>query len=278
MNSLRHLKTYFYVLILLLSIFNSCSKKNEMCNQNLSIQGSTSVVEGEDVTLTPVGYSEYQEVNTYFYWEYPDMSGYNNTVSGMEEVYDTDPITIEDFDIRDEGDYFFRIASGNEDCDMAESKHTIDFIPKTSPCFEQLSTQYIVIEESFSPNTIYQTYSPSIPDSWDTTKFQVDFSMPLFSYYLKIEFDIPIPDYSSTYKLRNSLDLTSDDDPIINAHIEFCPDNEPADTYRTDDLQHDLYLKREGNMMYLSFCNVVFTHQSIPSKTITISGKVELQL
>lgn len=253
-----------------------------MCNENLQLNGPTSVVEGEDFTLTPLDYSKHQESNTYFYWEYPDMSDYYITVSGMTEVSSTDPITIENADIRDEGDYFFRIYSGNEDCDIAMGKHTLDVIPKTSPCFEELSTQYLIIDESFSNDIIYQSYTPILDESWDNSDFEVELSMPMFSYFLRLRFDIPIPDYSSTYKLRNSIISQSeslvDEDPIIHADIRFCPDNVSGDPYRVEDLQSNLYLKRQGNLMYLSFCDVVFTHQTYPDRTITVSGKVEVPL
>lgn len=264
----------------LIAIGSSCKKNQNKCNENLTLEGPVYVNEGENFTLTPTNATNINQSNTYFYWLYADMSNATQTVDGMYEVSDADPVTFEKADIRHEGVYSFKIHNADDKCPPAIASHTVKIIPKVSPCFTSLALDTLMIDQSFSSGIISQSYVPVLTVGTFGDTYSVELSMPMFTYFLKFYFDIPIPNYSSTYTLRNyyqnGADSQIQDDPIIQAYVEFSPDNEGADAYRIAENQQNIYVKVEGNDMYLSFCDLVFTHTSIPGRTIKLSGKVKV--
>lgn len=272
----------FLLLIAISALASSCLKKEKDCNAELKLEGPIYVNEGSDFTLTPTNVTDIDHANTYFYWQYADMTNANFTVGGMYEVSDADPVTFENADIRHDGVYSFKIDSGNDKCPDVIVSHTVHIVPKPSPCFNNLTLDTLEIDESFTGGTILQSYTPLLIEGTFGDAFTVDLAMPMFTYNLKFHFDIPVPDYSSTYKLRNyyqnGADAQIPDDPVIQASIEFSPDNEGYNAYRIAENQQNLYVKVEGNNMYLSFCDLLFTHTSIPGRTIVMSGKLKVAL
>jgi hypothetical protein len=266
--------------VALVAIGSSCKKNENKCNAQLAIEGPVYVNEGDNFTLTPVNATDINQSNTYFYWQYADMSNFSQTVDGMYEVSDTDPVTFEKADIRHDGVYKFKINSGNDKCPDVTASHTVKIIPKVSPCFNTMVLDTLMIDESFSGGIIDQSYVPVLAIGTFGDEFDIELVMPMFTYFLEFYFDIPIPDYSSTYTLRNYYQNYSDtqiqDDPVIQAYVEFSPDNEGADAYRIAENQQNIYVKVEGNDMYISFCDLLFTHTSIPGRTITLSGKFKV--
>ena len=264
----------------LVAIGTSCKKKEDKCNEQLAIQGPTYVNEGDNFTLTPINATNINQVNTYFYWKYADMSNATQTVDGMYEVSDADPVTFEKADIRHDGVYIFKIHNADDKCLPAMASHTVKIIPKVSPCFTTMELDTMIIDESFTAGMIAQPYVPVLSVGTYQDEFNVELAMPMFTYFLAFYFDVPIPDYSSTYTLRNYYQNYADsqiqDDPVIQAYVEFSPDNEGADAYRIAENQQNIYVKVEGNDMYISFCDLLFTHTSIPGRTITLSGKFKV--
>ena len=282
MKKLNHLSLNLLLLAVVVAIGSSCKKKENKCNEQLAIEGPTYVNEGDNFTLTPINATDINGVNTYFYWKYADMSNATQTVSGMYEVFDASPVTFEKADIRHEGLYMFKIHNSDDNCIDALASHTVKIIPKVSPCFNSLSVDTMLIDESFTAGTIEQPYVPVLTLNSFGDEFSVELVMPMFTYFLEFSFDIPIPNYSSTYTLRNTYQNYADsqipDDPIIQAYVEFSPDNEGADAYRIAENQENIYVKVEDNVMYLSYCDLLFTHTSIPGRTIKLSGKVKINL
>ncbi len=266
--------------VALVAIGSSCKKNETKCNAQLAIEGPIYVNEGDNFTLTPVNATDINQSNTYFYWQYADMSNFTQTVDGMFEVSDTDPMTFEKADIRHDGVYKFKINSGNDKCPDVTASHAVKIIPKVSPCFNTMLLDTLMIDESFSGGIIEQSYVPILSIGTYGDEFSVELAMPMFTYFLVFYFDIPIPDYSSTYTLRNYYQNYSDtqiqDDPVIQASVQFAPDNATYNDYRIAENQQNIYVKVEGNDMYISFCDLLFTHTSIPGRTVTVSGKFKV--
>ena len=270
----------FFILSVFLSISYGCKK--DTCIQDLNLVAPSSVMEGEDIYLSVTGADE--AVNNSYYWGLADMSYYSTLVDGMVEVSGPDPIIIENADLRDNGSYAFRIIPGQAgECPKVQSDKIITVIPKVSPCYNTTTENVLFIDESFSSGVINQTFTPTYENIWSSgSDFHIGLSMPMFTYAMDFYFYILPPEHSSTYTLRNYYQNASDgsveDDFFIQAEVYFCPDNEGGNSYRVTENLDNLYVKREGNQLVLTFCDVEFSHITIPSKTVTISGKVRVDL
>lgn len=271
------------VLSVVISITSGCKKDSDKyCAPDLAIYGPSTFVEGEDFTLGPTHLPKEIAENTNYYWKYANMDGYNILTDGMTSVYDASPITIQSGDIRDQGTYTFRMRNDGIECsDMIASKE-VQMIPKTCPCFDNLPMDTLIVDESFSTGTIYQPFTSVLqPDPWGST-FDLQLYLPMFTYDMQFNFDVPVPDYSSTYSLRNFYQNYYESnvpyDEFIQAYVTFTPSNEGADTYRLVDNQQNVYVKRVGNTLYITFCDLLFTHKLAPTKTITVSGKTVVNL
>jgi hypothetical protein len=78
---------------------------------------------------------------------------------------------------------------------------------------------------------------------------------------------------------QNFSDSQVEDDPYIQVEVAFSPNNEGYDAYRLVENTQNIYVKREGNTLIFSFCDVVFTKASSnPDRTISMSGKFKITL
>jgi hypothetical protein len=266
-----------------LQFLTSCIKQPD-CGKPIFIIAPIEVMEGEDLTLGVKNVLD--GTNTYFYWEFPDMSAYSSTVDGMAEVSDFDPITIYKVDFRDEGNYRFKVSPGQDECDTKITSKFIKVIPKVSPCFADFSENTMLLTESFSANPFNLTLTPYVSGDTLNQDLQINLGMTggnNFGYALNFYFDIPKPTHSSTYTMRNYYQNFSDsqieDDPYIQVEVAFSPNNEGYDAYRLVENTQNIYVKREGNTLIFSFCDVVFTKASSnPDRTISMSGKFKITL
>jgi hypothetical protein len=282
MKKLNHRQFNLLLIAALVAIGSSCKKNENKCNANLTLEGPVYVNEGDNFTLTPTNATDINHSNTYFYWLYADMSNATQTVDGMYEVSDTDPVTFEKADIRHGGVYSFKIHNADDKCPPAIASHTVIIVPKVSPCFNSLPIDTMMIDQSFTSGVIEQAFDPALTVNSYGDEFSVELLMPMFTYFLEFSFKIPVPNYSSTYTLRNTYQNYADsqipDDDVIQAYVQFSPDNEGYDAYRIAENQQNIYVKVEDNVMYLSYCDLLFTHTSIPGRTIKLSGKVKVNL
>lgn len=264
----------------LLFLTPSCKKKKMYCSE-ISIEGPDIVVEGEDIHLKVVNLPIEESLNTYYYWKFANTDGYYTFMDDMVEVYDASPVTIHKADIRDNGLYAFSIHSSNDYCPVLTAVKYVKVIPKTCPCYNSIPFDTLIIDKSFSPEIEYRSYVPILDEALTGKDFGIELGMPMFSYFMKFHFDIPIPDYSSTYTIRNHFQNGTDglvpDDKILQVDVEFSPDNE-GNVYRVAENQDNLYLKREGNYLIITFCDVLFTHKTITGRTLKISGKVRVSV
>lgn len=283
MKRIKYLGMSITVTLLLTMLHSSCLKdwgkqKNE-CSENLDITGPHSVVEGDPFTLTPVGYYEEPDVNTDYYWDYPPSTGWYYSTGNTENVMDPDPISVDHADKRHEGVYVFRVDSGNDHCnsDNAVKSHEVHILPKPSPCFDSMPNNYMEVYDAYYDNATAGSANPYYEQEWDSTSFEISVIFP--GARCEMLFDLPIPDYSSSYQLRDGWPVGDDiENPLIEAEISFNFTNESGDPFELKSDDQELYLKREGDDLFVTLCDVVFVHKNLASRTINLSGKIYIQL
>ena len=273
---------FFFSFIVAISLFlglsTSCKKLKLKCTDKLSIKGPYVVNEGDKFILKPEYEPATHYTNEHFFWTYPYTSS-SNYFSGYENsVKYPNPVIFYDAGITHQGEYSFRVKASESKCQELTAYHTIMIKPKKAPCFDELTTETIRINESYSSGTIEKPYTYSLIDN-PNEKDGFIVRLNMFPQIFELKFHIPIPSYSSAYKLRNSWNSNNGFKPMLNAEIVFSPASSGNHNYKIDDYEDEiLYLKREGDVMYLTFCELVFIHESIPDRTVTISGKIKIDL
>lgn len=265
----------YALLITIILISSSCKRKNT-CNKGMFISGPHYVVEGESFTLKPINYDEVQYTNTNYYWTYPESTGWAYSSGNSEEFLEPESISVSKADKRHEGLYYFTIDSGNHECNYDDgiAVHEVKIAPKTCPCFNNISTNQIIIDDSNENEPLTYNVASDYELAWDSTEFRVEPLLPMFSYSIYVDFHLHPPDYSSTYKLKGT-DSWSIEEPLIQAKIHFQP-HYTANNYILDGEDQEIFFKREDDGFYLTFCNVNFVNEIYTNRTATISGKIKI--
>ncbi len=264
----------FFLIFTFFCLVLSCRKKND-CSQNMQIIGPDSVNEGEEIQLNiknPIP----EKTNTYYYWNYPDMSHYYSLVDNFVEVDYAEPAYIEKARVTDEGQYTFKVIS--KECGTVTVSKNIKVIPLVSPCFNSTFDNQLDLTKSNSPIQVFQKFTPILHDN--LSDFYIELKMPMFTYTMNLYFYKSIPVKSSRYLIRNRYQNAFDDqipkDEDLHVYIDFATASVGYDYYRVDEALNNLYLKREGNQMIISFCDVAFKGKY--NDSIVVSGKVNINL
>ncbi|MGM0478266.1 MAG: hypothetical protein ACQERC_03505 [Bacteroidota bacterium] len=284
MIRIKYFVLYITVPLLFTILHSSClkdlKKQPNQCSEELYIGGAHEVIEGESFTLTPAGYYETPHVNTTYRWYYPASTGWFVSTGNTEDMDDPEPITVEEADKRHEGDYRFSIHSGYDNCNGVDASisHEIQILPKPSPCFDSISTNYMEAYDTYYDNTTAGSTTPFHTEAWDSTSFEINANFAGAS--CEMVFEIPTPDYSSSYQLRDWWGTTSDgiENPLVEAEIHFNFSNEPGHPFVLKGDDQELYLKREGDDMFVTLCDVVLVHENVASRTVHLTGKIHVEL
>gem|GEM_PF-4101956 len=274
---------FITVPLLLTMLHSSClkdlKKQKNKCSENIDIDGPYSVVEGDPFTLSPVGYYEEPDVNTTYYWYYPPSTGWYYSSGNTEDMDEPEPVKVEQADKRHEGTYSFSVNSGYDKCNGEEAytSHEVIILPKPSPCFDSIPNNYMEVYDAYYDNTTAGSANPYYEQEWDSTSFEISVIFP--GARCEMLFDLPIPDYSSSYQLRDGWPVGDGiENPLIEAEISFNFTNESGYPFELKNDDQELYLKREGDDLFVTLCDVVFVHKNLASRTINLSGKIYIEL
>jgi hypothetical protein len=192
-------------------------------------------------------------------WIYPNHDPSVSPIYGVNNVYlsnDNTKLTISNATVYNEGNYSF---SNSGDCGVFSVEKHIQVIPLPTPCFDDIAPNQLYVRDSASGAESTVTCSVQLMDAEDDLYFH--FNGPMFTYKLTLDFDY-LPEKSSTFYLRNYYENASDidlpDDELRQAFIAFIPSNASPTDYRLLALTEDVHIKRDGNQITVTLCNVRF--------------------
>ncbi len=258
--------TLFIALSLLLF---SCFKKTD-CGTEYILNAPAVVNEGETLELNVDNYEGAS--NTYFYWKVPDMTPYTNFVG--DRTPDDENFVIENFSIKDVGEYSVEVSINDEGCQTFILDQTIEMTPKTCDCPEPPEVNKIYYDASYESQFTEDALSITYFDSQDNSPSQINFNgVNDFTVY----FGKKLPEHSSTFNIIGGHNYFWDsvDDGDLDVHFHLWGHNHGLEYFDIEE-NKSMYLTRQGNQLTMQFCDLQVFHLGSP--VFKMSAKLVVDL
>lgn len=270
LTKMNQIQTIFFLITFPLAV--ACIKKDDSEYKSCELHHNAPMVliadsvlyEREDLLLKVVNAHDLG-INAEYGWQFADMSNYS-VQGGYGYMCSIEESTflIPKVSFRDEGNYIFTAA--RNDCGVFTAQKYIKVKALPCPCFDDYSPNSIHVRDSA---TGLEETSTGIV--YTNSLYLVQFVSS--EYDLDIDFDYT-PQKNSTFYLRNiypdSLDNTFYDNIYEQARINFIENIYDAQSYRMIAMSEDIYVKRDGNQLTFTLCDVRFKYGN---KVKYVSGK-----
>lgn len=196
--------------------------------------------------------------NVDYGWMFPDMSPYSTLGGYGLDVGMKDSIwSINSVKVQDQGTYTF--TTSDSECGTFKANKYVEILPLPIPCSNEVEDNKLYVVDSATGIQDVVSFTVDLHDV--VYELYLSIEAPMFTYDLTVEFDY-IPERSSTFYLRNfyenGIESQIPEDEFTQASIVFTPSSATATQYKLSPLTEDIYVRRNGNQMTLSLCNVRF--------------------
>lgn len=255
------MKSSVSLLTVLIFFSVSCSKGNKSCQlykkKLMVIDAPSTIYERSELTLNVQNVHDLG-INSHYGWLFPDMSPYSTLGGfGLDVSLENSKWSISNVKVQDQGTYTF--TASNDECGTFKASKYVEILPLPIPCFNDIEENKLYVLDSASGSQDVVNCTVDLHDGY--TQLYLTIEGPMFTYDMTVEFDY-LPERASTFYLRNfyenGIEAQVPEDELTQASVAFMPSTATATEYKLIPFTEDIYVKRSGNQITLTLCNVRF--------------------